>query len=127
MNKYIYLAGSINECTDHECRDWRNDVKKYYPNIYDPMDRDYRGMELKKYKEIVELDKEYIRKSNVVLVRYVKPSVGTSMEIFYAFTIGIPVVVWTNENVTISPWLMYHSNHIAYDLETSLYLILELL
>jgi len=126
MKKIIYVAGPINGCTDSECKDWRSEVAQHYPNIIDPMDRDYRGRETESYKEIVELDKEDILKSNVVLVRYVKPSVGTSMEIIFAWQNQIPVVVWTEPDVFISPWLMYHSRFITYTLEDALILISEL-
>ena len=125
--KSIYLAGSINGCSDSECNDWRSEVKRHYPNTIDPMVRDYRGKELECYKEIVELDKQDILNSDVVLVRYVKPSVGTSMEILFAHLNNKPVVVWTDPNTPISPWLLYHSRFIAFTLTDSLILISEII
>ena len=104
-----YLCGPINGCTDDKANTWRDEVLSVYPNSINPMVRDYRGVEHMEYREIVELDKRDIRKCCVVLVNYVKPSVGTSMEVFYAWTLGIPVITWCKPDAPISPWLRYHS------------------
>lgn len=114
----IYLAGAINGCTDEECKDWRGMIKSDWPfQSVDPMDRDYRGMELTHYREIVDLDKRDIRGSDVVVVNYVKPSTGTSMEVLYAWTIGKPVIIVAKEGERLSPWLIYHSTSITNSFE----------
>jgi nucleoside 2-deoxyribosyltransferase len=112
----VYLAGPINGCTDAECKDWRAELKKHFQDAIDPMKRDYRGVERMAYREIVDLDKRDIRNADVVLVNYDKPSVGTSMEVFYAHTIGKPVVVWcaAEAEPKLSPWLRYHSTAIVH-------------
>lgn len=111
----IYLAGPINGCTDEECVDWRQHVAINWPcGILDPMVRDYRGVETDCYREIVDLDKKDIRKADIILVNYVKPSVGTSMEVFYAWTLGKPIIVVAKEGTRISPWLRYHSTCIVH-------------
>lgn len=104
-----YLAGPINGCTDAECNDWREELEREFPQAINPMVRDYRGKEAESYREIVDLDKRDVRNCDVVVVNYVQPSVGTSMEVFYAWTIGKPVIVWCDESTLISPWLRYHS------------------
>jgi nucleoside 2-deoxyribosyltransferase len=109
----IYLCGPINGCTDEEAAGWRDRVKKMYCTAIDPMKRDYRGKEAECYREIVDLDKADIRRADVILVNYDKPSVGTSMEIFYAWTIGKPIIVWCPPGAAISPWLRYHSTRIV--------------
>src|SRR3974390_264474 len=108
----VYLAGPINACTDEECRDWRNAIKLRFPNSIDPMRRDYRGREAQCYREIVELDKREILGADVVLVNYVKPSTGTSMEIFWAWLNSIPVIIVCAPFSTLSPWMIYHSTKI---------------
>lgn len=112
--KTIYLCGPINGCTDEECKDWREFVKsRWSGNALDPMRRDYRGKEDDAVKEIVELDKIDVINSDVILVNYDKPSVGTSMEILYAFERGKLVVVVAKDGTRISPWMRYHSHQIC--------------
>lgn len=117
--KTVYLCGPINGCTDDEAITWRESFKSRWniPNsrrCLDPMRRDYRGVESVAYREIVDLDKKDVRNSDVILVNYVKPSVGTSMEVFYAHSIGKPVVVWCEEKANLSPWMVYHSSTIVH-------------
>lgn len=111
--KTIYLCGPINGCTDEECTTWRELVKTLWrgPTL-DPMRRDYRGKEDESVNEIVEFDKIDITNSDVLLVSYDKPSVGTSMEVLYAFERGKIVVVVADPKARISPWLRYHSHAI---------------
>src|SRR5262245_54473935 len=112
--KTLYLCGPINGCTDEECKDWRELAKVAWggPTI-DPMRRDYRGKEDQAYDEIVELDKIDVMNADAILVNYDKPSVGTSMEVLYAFERGKLVVVVAKKGERISPWLRYHSHKIT--------------
>jgi nucleoside 2-deoxyribosyltransferase len=112
-----YLCGPINGCTDEECKDWREAAKLCLPDTLDPMRRDYRGRESQSYKEIVEGDKDDIRESDVLLVNYDKPSVGTSMEIYFAWLLGKPIIVVARPETVISPWLRYHSTKIVNSFE----------
>jgi len=105
----LYLAGPINGCTDAEANDWRSAVKKIHPDCLDPMARDYRGKEAESVREIVEGDKADIDQCDVVLVYFERPSVGTSMEVFYAWGCGKPVVIIDKSGKPLSPWLTYHS------------------
>ncbi len=113
-DRKIYLCGPINGCTDEECKDWRELAKITFPNAIDPMRRDYRGREDESVREIVELDKLDIMNSDVVLVNYDKPSVGTSMEVFFAWQSHIPVIVVAKTGSKVSPWLRYHSTKIVH-------------
>lgn len=112
-NQKVYLCGPINGCTDSECKDWREFVKSWGIPTVDPMERDYRGKEDECFAEIVELDKRDIDMCDVVLVNYDKPSVGTSMEILYAWERGKRVIVVRNPQTKISPWLKYHAHSIC--------------
>lgn len=115
MPSMIYLCGPINGCTDAEAKDWREYVKSVWTgDTIDPMRRDYRGVEDQNVDEIVELDKIDVMNSDVILVNYDKPSVGTSMEVLYAFERGKLVVVVAKEGERISPWLRYHSHKIVH-------------
>lgn len=121
MGKFkVYLCGPINGCTDSQALDWRRmftDILRINMSFtwVDPMKRDYRGKELDNYREIVELDKRDIKKCSAMVVMYIQPSVGTSMEVFIAWTIGIPVIVIDKSNKPISPWLKYHSTTVVKD------------
>jgi nucleoside 2-deoxyribosyltransferase len=112
----VYLAGSINGATDSEANDWRDWFTSIWPwGVKNPMRRDYRGIEHQAVNEIVVLDKLDIQNSDLVVVRFDKPSVGTSMEVFYAYTLGKPIILWCDKDVTLSPWLVYHSTTVVHD------------
>jgi nucleoside 2-deoxyribosyltransferase len=119
--RLIYLAGPINGCTDEECKDWREDSKKYFgeENTLDPMRRDYRGRELENVKEIVEGDKADIDQATIVLVNHPKPSTGTDMEIMYAFNRKKKIIAVVPHK-KISPWLAYHAHKIFFSFENAL-------
>ena len=113
----VYLAGPINSCTDSECRDWREAAKKDHPEYeyLDPMRNDYRGQENEPGIDvkIVKQDKQDIMDSDVLLVNYDKPSVGTSMEVLFAWESGLEIIVVAKEGTIISPWLKYHADTIV--------------
>lgn len=121
--KRVYLAGAINGCTDAEMSDWREALKarRYKNNFWfvDPTVRDYRDRELEPGvpAEIVTLDKRDIRESDYMVVWYEKPSVGTSMEMFYAHSLGKPILLIDKRELNpaskLSPWLVYHSTGIV--------------
>jgi len=124
----IYLCGPINGCTDEECKDWREFVKaRWQGPTLDPMRRDYRGREDESVNEIVTLDKVDIANSDVILVNYDKPSVGTSMEIFIAFSTGKLVVVVAKDGTRISPWMRYHSHKIVGSFDAAISFVAEAL
>jgi nucleoside 2-deoxyribosyltransferase len=110
----VYLCGPINNRTDEDCKDWREWVKSKWPGkTLDPMRRDYRGKENENVNQIVEFDKIDLMNSDIILVNYDGPSVGTTMEILYAFERGKWVIVVAPEGTQISPWLRYHSHVIV--------------
>lgn len=115
----VYLCGPINGCTDSECRDWREDMKSIFgaDNCIDPMRRDYRGKEDTAFRELVELDKRDVLEADVLIVNYDKPSVGTSMEVLYAWMHHKPVIVVCHPEAVISPWLRYHATKIVHSFE----------
>jgi nucleoside 2-deoxyribosyltransferase len=124
--KTIYLCGPINGCADAECMDWREFVKaRWEGGALDPMRRDYRGREAESVNEIVTLDKVDIANSDAILVNYDRPSVGTSMEVYLAFTAGKLVVVVAKDGERISPWLRYHSHKITNNFNAALVFIRE--
>lgn len=118
----VYLCGPINGCSDEEAITWRDWFKASSLDFkyIDPMKRDYRGKELEDYREIVDLDKRDIKNSDAAVVMYTKPSVGTSMEIFLMWTLGIPVILIDQSDKPLSPWLIYHATSIVKTKEEAL-------
>ena len=110
----IYLAGPIFQMQDHECIHWRQEAKRRLNGfkVFDPMARDYRGKTNENYQKIVEEDKAFIDDCDILLVNYLKPSVGTSMEILYGWERKKHIIV-VSENPETSPWLIYHADKIC--------------
>lgn len=108
-----YLAGPIKDCTDEQCKSWREYVKTKLPDTLDPMDRDYRGRENDNVDQIVEGDKTDINAADILLVNFPGPSAGTCMEMIYAWELGKYLVVVVPEGASISPWVRYHSHYIT--------------
>lgn len=126
MSTRVYLASPILQCEDHECINWREEIKRHLPQheIFDPMERDYRGATGQFFREIVEHDTEAIDQADILLVNHHKPSVGTAMEILYAWERGKHVVVFSQND--LSPWLLYHSHKICGSLEEAVTHLQEL-
>lgn len=115
----VYLGGPINGCTDEEANGWRDELKPLLEELghewVDPMSRDYRGREMEPgiAQLIVSGDIEDIELCDVLLMNCPKPSVGTSMEVFYGHQIGKRVICVVPEGHTPSPWLVVHSDLIV--------------
>ena len=123
----VYLAGPINGCTDDEANGWRQQAIGLAPSIefFDPMVRDYRGKEDQNFREIVEGDKADIDQCDAMLVYFERPSVGTSMEVLWAWLQEIPVIVIDKSGKPLSPWLRYHSAETVQTVEQAVELLLS--
>jgi nucleoside 2-deoxyribosyltransferase len=122
----VYLCGPINGCTDEECKDWREAAKLALPDTVDPMRRDFRGREGDFAEEIVEGDKADIDQCDALLVNYDKPSVGTSMEILYAWQEDKTVVLVCKPGTKLSPWLTYHCSVVVDSFEEAFKILANL-
>lgn len=122
----IYLAGPIHGKTDEECRNWRELVKRLWVGeTLDPMRRDARGMEAdaETIRTVVEQDKLDIMNCDAVLVYFVEPTVGTSMEILFAWEQHVPVFIIDASMKPRSLWLSYHATGITNDIKGALAMI----
>jgi len=137
----IYLAGPVQhpddsgrgwreyvEATFDTSADWRNPLAKYDVPAGDveivsgpPYEDDQRDDQIS-VAELVQADKQMIDESDAVLVGWSRvPSVGTPMEVLYAFERSKPVAVWyepegSAERVgdkTLSPWLDHHAGIVS--------------
>lgn len=117
MAKTVYLAGSIYRRRSlSEANKWRLYAKEKLEaagyDVINPLDGKRDGIEYDAH-EIVRDDLAAIRRSHVLLVEMSKPRlpyIGTSMEIFYAWTAGKTVVLWGHANQK-SYWLKAHAHH----------------
>ncbi len=113
----VYLAGPINGMSDEMAKSWRGTAREMLEKrgleILDPMVRDYRGKEELNIEALVEQDKRDIDEADAILANVWKVSAGTSMEIFYAWSLGKPVITLITPGSRPSPWVSYHSTYVT--------------
>lgn len=127
MREIVYLGGPINGMTDEQASGWRNQVRPILDQagflVSDPMVRDYRGREDECVKEIVELDKKDIQQADILLMSCPRPSIGTAMEVYFAWTIRMAstkykrIIAVVPPDKPVSPWLRYHATEIFFGTE----------
>jgi len=122
----VYLAGPVQNVEDSG-RGWRDDLKGLYGDRWDfldPLDKyDVAAEDLTivddgpagegeiTQAELVETDKAFVDEADAVFVGWsVVPSVGTPMEMLYAYERDTPVGVWYDGGDELSPWMCYHAD-----------------
>ena len=87
--------------------------------LLDPMRRKFVDREVDSANEIVEFDLLDVRNADIILVNYSRPSIGTSMEVFYAsHVLGKFVVAFSPyEYRECSPWMVRYCTKILGSLE----------
>jgi nucleoside 2-deoxyribosyltransferase len=107
----IYLAGPILGLLDDEIHGWREHVKTELKDcnimFLDPTLRTYNFDDDNAGKRLVESDKADVDECTLVIANCTIPSVGTSMEILYAWENYKPVLLVVPD-IDVSPWLTYH-------------------
>jgi nucleoside 2-deoxyribosyltransferase len=125
--KAVYLAGPINGCSDEECMGWRARARQLLEgqfDIYDPMDRDFRGRESLDANEIVSTDLLAIAVCDILIVNASRPSWGTAMEVMRAWDSGKGVVAFSDAEAP-SPWLTVHAHAIVKSLEAAVVFVMN--
>ena len=120
----IYLSGPIMDEHEGTAREWRTAAKQLLGKdfrILDPMRRKFVDRQVDSANEIVEFDLQDVRDADIVLVNYDKPSIGTSMEVFYAaHVLGKFVVAFSPfEYADCSPWMAKYCTKILPSLESA--------
>ena len=120
--KTIYLSGPIMDEHAGAAREWRECAKSLLAGRYrllDPMRRKFVDREVDSAYEIVEFDLLDVRNADIILVNYSRPSIGTSMEVFYAsHVLGKFVVAFSPyEYRECSPWMVRYCTKILGSLE----------
>jgi len=128
--KTVYLSGPIMDEHEGVAREWRRKAKELlhpYFRILDPMRRNFVDRQVDSANEIVEFDLQDIRDSDIILVNYCKPSIGTSMEVFYAaHDLGKFVVTFSPfEFKDCSPWMVKFSTKILPTLEDACHYLIR--
>ena len=128
LPKTIYLSGPIMDVHAGEARQWRDTAKAQLGDccrMLDPMRRNFVDRQVDSSNEIVEFDLQDVRDADIVLVNYCKPSIGTSMEVFYAaHDLGKFVVTFSPfEFKDCSPWIVRFSTKILPTLEDACHYI----
>ena len=122
--KTIYLSGPIMDEHEGVAREWREVAKTLLGGSFrllDPMRRKFVDRQVDSANEIVEFDLQDVRDADIVLVNYSKPSIGTSMEVFYAaHDLGRFVVAFSHfEFKDCSPWMARYCTKILPSLEAA--------
>ena len=122
--KTIYLSGPIMDESAGTAREWRETAKTILGGkfrLLDPMRRKFVDRQVDSANEIVEFDLRDVREADLILVNYNKPSIGTSMEVFYAaHDLGKFIVAFSPfEYKECSPWMVRYCTKILPDLESA--------
>lgn len=128
--KVIYLSGPIMDEHSGIARQWRDSAKVQLAEkfkLLDPMRRKFVDRQVDSANEIVEFDLQDVRDADILLVNYNKPSIGTSMEVFFAaHNLGKFVVAFSPfEYKDCSPWMARYCTKILPDLESAVQYILN--
>lgn len=128
--KVIYLSGPIMDEHAGVARQWRDSAKVQLAEkfkLLDPMRRKFVDRQVDSANEIVEFDLQDVRDADILLVNYNKPSIGTSMEVFFAaHDLGKFIVAFSPfEYKDCSPWMARYCTKILPDLESAVQYILD--
>lgn len=132
----VYLSGPIRK-VDDSGREWRDEMIEYYGdefNFRNPLDRfdpdrqrllndpenfdeDYDGTQILP-SEFVTGDKADIQLSDIMFVGLPDEIArGTSMEMYFAYAVGVPYFVWNMDSQEESGWVVHHAEYIDDDSE----------
>jgi len=125
MIKKIYLCGPIQCKTTDKANEWRDFATSKLKEkfiILNPMRRQFSDKDSLGINEIVLMDKEDVKQSDVLLVNYNcarkhTTLCGTAMEIHLAHSMGKFIVAFSDlPQREISPWMMFHCTRICKNL-----------
>ena len=130
VKKKIYLCGPIMDEAPGQACEWRreaDDRLKEHFTILNPMRRNFKDREVDSANEIVEFDLQDVRDADLLLVNYTKPSIGTSMEVFFAsHDLGKFVVAFSHFGYKdCNPWMVKFCTKIKPSLNDAIEYILE--
>lgn len=121
----IYLSGPIMDEQLDAAITWRDFAKEELKDhfvLLDPMRRNFKDREVDSANEIVEFDLQDVRDADILLVNYNKPSIGTSMEVFFAaHNLGKFIVAFSPFTFQdCSPWMVKYCTKILPNLQEAI-------
>jgi nucleoside 2-deoxyribosyltransferase len=124
----VYLAGPIANMTDSQTHDWRDTVglvlDRMGIEVIDPAKlRDFRNVPYPGDLAVVEPDKADIDSCDVLFAYTHVPSVGTSMEILYAWERGKFVAIVHPDPSHASPWIHYHAHAVERSFDAAILVV----
>lgn len=114
MKKKVFLSGPMRGISREDALGWRKDAAKLLSSHFEVIHA-LRGREEKETfadpKSAVIRDLSDIKNSDILLVNdsIDASMIGTAMEIFYAFQLNKPVILFGNAHEK-DYWLNYHSH-----------------
>ena len=129
MKNKIYLGGPIQCKTTDKANEWRDyatsKLKKQF-TILNPMRRQFSDKDFFGINEIVLMDKEDVKQSDILLVNYncarEKTTLcGTAMEIHLAHSLGKFIIAFSDlPQEDFSPWMSFHCTRICKNLDEAI-------
>lgn len=115
--KGVYLAGPIKGCDQGEIHQWRDHAtSRLKCKVINPSIRDFSRSDPNScLNDIVDPDKREIDSCSILLANCWQVSVGTSMEILYAWEHNKLVVTVVPKDELVSAWIIAHSHKIFHN------------
>lgn len=105
VENFYYKFGQVDEVDIK----WREELENKLGSnfvVLNPIRRNAQRWQ--SFREIVGLDKYDIQQSDLVVANLYKSSVGTSMELMYAFMLNKPTII-ISQHKNLDPWIVNHS------------------
>lgn len=103
----IYLSGGMTDLTYEEANGWRKDIQDYFKydkkvEIFNPVQKNYLTDDI----EGMRYDLDKLNQANLVIVNFNNPnSIGTAVELGYAYRKRIPIIGLNDTDKKLHSWL----------------------
>ena len=133
MKKKIIVCGSIGYGGIDTIKEIRDFLRKNYFNVIDHIskeDMDYSDIgdfrdDKSLSEKIVKHDLEYIDQADIIVVITERPSFGTAIEQYHAYTKKKEVVLFSEKPVP-TPWPIHFSTYIAKSKEELIKILIKI-
>tara|TARA_Y100000310_G_scaffold267782_1_gene280001 strand:- start:26210 stop:26689 length:480 start_codon:yes stop_codon:yes gene_type:complete len=115
VENFYYKFGQVDEVDIK----WREEIESKLGSnfvVLNPIRRNAQRWQ--SFREIIGLDKYDIQQSDLVVANLYKSSVGTSMELMYAFMLNKPTII-ISQHKNLDPWIVHHSTVLVNDVNSA--------